>query len=339
MMNKIIKRILLPAALMIAVVFPVSAQKWKSELKELETKIETKYDSILQKLLNRVPDEAYDPLTPQAFVFDKEHNVFGAVNTVKNTIDILELGDDNISIMKTILVDTYEGRHDVRNIYRPQGIAIYDGYIVFLASKYDSCYMSVLNLQGDELSRFYYKGNATSFSYNKESKQMYVAGQNPRGYDLIVLSTENGIENMSEDAPALHYQKEKKDEIIKATDPSGLGVMAVAMSTVFVALLLLIIIFSNTEKMMKTSRKMWRKTRDFQTGLMHPKVAKKVAIIKEDEPSGEEFAAIAAAIYAYNNELHDEENTILTIEKAKRAWTPWNAKYFGMNSYFMKKNR
>lgn len=50
--------------------------------------------------------------------------------------------------------------------------------------------------------------------------------------------------------------------------------------------------------------------------------------------SGEVYAAIAAAIYAYDADLHDEEDTIITIQKVERAWTPWNAKFYNMNKYF-----
>jgi len=332
MTNKIIKRIILLAVLVAAVAswsFAQRAPKWETALQEMNAK----WDSILQRMLNRIPDEAYDPLTPQSFVFDKAHNVFGAINAIENSIDIIQLEDDTLKTVRQILVDRYEGRHDVRKIYRPKGIAIYDGYLVFLASQQDSCYLSVLDLQGDEAGRFYYKGNATAFSYNKEAQQMYIAGQNSLGYDLIILSTENGIANMSEDAPTLHYQKPKKDAIIEKMDPVGIGMAAIAMSMVFVALLLLVIIFANTEKALKASKKIsFRK-------IFGADFAQKAVVVKAFNASGEEFAAVAAAVYMYNSELHDTENTILTIEKTTRSWTPWNAKYYGMNNNLMKKNK
>ena len=53
--------------------------------------------------------------------------------------------------------------------------------------------------------------------------------------------------------------------------------------------------------------------------------------------SGEVYAAIAAAVHLYHDELHDEENTIITIQKVERSWTPWNAKYYNMNQYFNKR--
>jgi hypothetical protein len=51
-------------------------------------------------------------------------------------------------------------------------------------------------------------------------------------------------------------------------------------------------------------------------------------------PEGEVYAAIAAAIYAYSQDLHDVEDTVITIQKTERAWTPWNAKFYNMNRYF-----
>jgi len=55
---------------------------------------------------------------------------------------------------------------------------------------------------------------------------------------------------------------------------------------------------------------------------------------KSDAPMDEIHAAIAAAIHLYNQELHDEEPTVITIQKTERSWTPWNAKYLSMNHYF-----
>ena len=58
---------------------------------------------------------------------------------------------------------------------------------------------------------------------------------------------------------------------------------------------------------------------------------------KSKDVAGEVYAAIAAAIYAYEQDLHDEEDTVITFQKVERAWTPWNAKYYNMNHYFNSK--
>jgi glutaconyl-CoA/methylmalonyl-CoA decarboxylase subunit delta len=40
-------------------------------------------------------------------------------------------------------------------------------------------------------------------------------------------------------------------------------------------------------------------------------------------------AAIALALYL-NNELHDEESNVLTIERVSRIYSPWSSKYYNM---------
>ena len=53
----------------------------------------------------------------------------------------------------------------------------------------------------------------------------------------------------------------------------------------------------------------------------------------------EEYAAIATVIHLYHNELHDQEYTIMTINKVARAYSPWNAKFHSLNHYFFNKRR
>lgn len=47
---------------------------------------------------------------------------------------------------------------------------------------------------------------------------------------------------------------------------------------------------------------------------------------------GDVNAAIAMALYLYFNELHDEENTRLTIRKIPKTYSPWSSKIFGMRN-------
>jgi hypothetical protein len=44
---------------------------------------------------------------------------------------------------------------------------------------------------------------------------------------------------------------------------------------------------------------------------------------------GDHSAAIAMALYMYN-ELHDEESNILTIDRVSRVYSPWSSKYYNM---------
>ena len=55
--------------------------------------------------------------------------------------------------------------------------------------------------------------------------------------------------------------------------------------------------------------------------------------IREDEQLtmvGDESAAVAAALYLYFNEVHDEEDTIMTIKKISKRYSPWSSKIFGV---------
>ena len=50
-------------------------------------------------------------------------------------------------------------------------------------------------------------------------------------------------------------------------------------------------------------------------------------IIENAEPiSGE----ISAAIFFYKLEVHDYENTILTIKRIDRVYSPWSSKIYGL---------
>ncbi len=52
---------------------------------------------------------------------------------------------------------------------------------------------------------------------------------------------------------------------------------------------------------------------------------------KEDiSMSGEVNAAIAMAIHLYYEEIHDKENTVLTINKVSRTYSPWSSKIYGL---------
>ena len=113
--------------------------------------------------------------------------------------------------------------------------------------------------------------------------------------------------------------------------------MAVVISMVFLTLLVLVIIFANIEKIIKTYQN--NIIRKNLKPIFSPSAMGIKKSVKIEETSGEEFAAIAAAIYLYSNEMHDEENAILTIERSTRTSTPWSVKYYSMNNYFMRKSK
>jgi sodium pump decarboxylase gamma subunit len=108
-------------------------------------------------------------------------------------------------------------------------------------------------------------------------------------------------------------------------DPTGLGMTVTAVSVVFLALILLFVIFKQVGKFY--IRKGRKKAAEAK-GEPVPKVKIKVKDI--EGISGEVCAAIAAAIYEMQNDLHDIEDTVLTIEKTEVHYSPWSSKMYGM---------
>lgn len=107
--------------------------------------------------------------------------------------------------------------------------------------------------------------------------------------------------------------------IIKQIDPFGVIMAITAMSVVFLALILLYVVF---KQIGKYNIKKSRERSEVATALTgKPKVA---------NVSAEIYAAIATALHAYNqdSEAHDIENTILTINKVTRNYSPWSSKIY-----------
>lgn len=110
------------------------------------------------------------------------------------------------------------------------------------------------------------------------------------------------------------------DEFVKI-DPYGLGMTFVAMSVVFLCLILLYLVFKNTRRLYTLNLK---------------RLFSKEINVTENEGlhdiSGEVNAAISMALYLYRNELHDHEETVLTIKKVARSYSPWSSKIYGLRT-------
>ncbi len=111
----------------------------------------------------------------------------------------------------------------------------------------------------------------------------------------------------------------RNSDLFMKIDPFGIGMTVIGYSVVFIALLLLYIIFYNLSKVLTLNiRRILRKE------------GKSEEANKVEEISGEINAAIAYAIYLYYNELHDKENPIITINRVSKAYTPWSSKIYGL---------
>lgn len=106
-------------------------------------------------------------------------------------------------------------------------------------------------------------------------------------------------------------------------DPYGVVVTIIAMGVVFAALALLYIMFSSI-------------SRAYNMDIKRSKLIKRGKIEEaqqvKDLTSGEINAAIALSLYFYKTELHDKEDTILTIKKVARTYSPWSSKIYGLRN-------
>lgn len=92
-----------------------------------------------------------------------------------------------------------------------------------------------------------------------------------------------------------------------------------AMAVVFLGLLLLFLIFKQVGKAAIAASK-----RNAQ------KAGATVSGDSAEQVSGEIFAAIATALYEMNDDNHDIENTVLTIRKVRRTYSPWSSKIYSL---------
>jgi hypothetical protein len=51
--------------------------------------------------------------------------------------------------------------------------------------------------------------------------------------------------------------------------------------------------------------------------------------VNTDSP-GEVYAAIAMALYLYSNELHDQENPVITMIRTSKTYSPWSSKIYSL---------
>lgn len=113
-----------------------------------------------------------------------------------------------------------------------------------------------------------------------------------------------------------HSRKATSGEQFVAMDPIGFGMTLVAMFVVFSALAVLYIVYKSIGRIFTRSKK------------AKPAVGVEAKVPSEVEISGELNAAIAMALYLYQSEMHDYENTVLTMKKVSRPYSPWSSKIY-----------
>ncbi len=116
---------------------------------------------------------------------------------------------------------------------------------------------------------------------------------------------------------------ETKSQKMKETDPYGWIMTVTAMSVVFIALIVLCLIFKLTgHTAVKNQNK--RSTKSTEGTGITP--------VSIKDTSSETFAAIALALHLYveENEAHDTESLTITMSHTDRTYSPWSSKIYSL---------
>lgn len=115
--------------------------------------------------------------------------------------------------------------------------------------------------------------------------------------------------------------KNEKIENFEKHDGTGVGMTVMAMSIVFLSLLILSLCFIGIGFFHAHSA---RRKKQAATGSVDDSKPLMAGL-----DSGEEIAAICMALHEHLN-MHDKEDFVLTINKVKRAYSPWNSKIYSL---------
>ncbi|MDR1880009.1 MAG: lamin tail domain-containing protein [Tannerellaceae bacterium] len=125
------------------------------------------------------------------------------------------------------------------------------------------------------------------------------------------------LEKVTPSTNNLTLDTNDKIDNFRVNDSLGVGMTLTAMAVVFCGLILLYLIFKFVGKLSVTlSIRRAQKTDGSTVG--------------QDVASGEILAAIGTALFELDEDVHDIENTVLTIQKVKRNYSPWNSKIYGL---------
>ncbi len=128
---------------------------------------------------------------------------------------------------------------------------------------------------------------------------------------MIVILLQGAI------APVVH----KSAEEFARLDPFGIGMAMISMGVVFSALILLYVIFRTIGRAM---------TGEFKRSSLVKQGKHEEAAQVPADIQGEVAAAIGMALSLYSSQMHDVENTVLTIKKVSRTYSPWSSKIYGL---------
>lgn len=110
-------------------------------------------------------------------------------------------------------------------------------------------------------------------------------------------------------------------EKFKINDPYGISMALTAMGVVFCALLCLFICFKIIGRIaIILTKGRARRAAGLPKG----------TTVEHPDVSGEVYAAIAMALQLHEDDAHDYEDTVLTMNKIEKRYSPWSSKLYGL---------
>ncbi|MBP5546150.1 MAG: OadG family protein [Bacteroidales bacterium] len=284
------------------------------------------------------------PVEFQSVKICRMQDAFVAIDSAECSVHLVKTVGNKLDTVAVFQTDNILKRHDLKNILRPVSVTCMGDYFIVLVSAVNDStmvvekgkpkqkggsYVALLDKNFEEVARRAF--GSPMYAMNLDPGKLTVVGRNPYGYDINIIPMDKPEEGCTfkafanDSVASIHYRVAKQSEKIKGSDHVGIGLTAVAVAVVFLALVCIALILQGSGKLM--------------SGMDEKKKGKKedkkpIGAIASASQDDEVMAAIAAAIHLYNDELHDEEDAVITIQKVEREWTPWNAKYYNMNQYF-----
>ena len=113
-----------------------------------------------------------------------------------------------------------------------------------------------------------------------------------------------------------------KIDMFEEHDSTGIGLTVLSMAVVFSSLLILCLCFYAIGRVNQNVAK----RKKAEAGVPVAETSDSAGLASD---SGEEIAAICMALHEHLN-MHDHEDFILTINKVKRAYSPWSSKIYSL---------
>lgn len=230
---------------------------------------------------------------------------------------------------------------DPRTVIAPQGYAVYfcegtetkgtfhTNFTLSMGLPQDSVVDKEIRLTLLEANG---KDTVNSITYNLKDQRDDVSigrlKQSDDSYIFTVLPTTTPLAT-NDDLNVL-----PNHEIFRQADPIGYGMAILAMVVVLVSLACLYLVFRTIGRVnVAIARRRHLKELLAERRQLHAKYHAD-AVSKPDKKdvmlSGELAAAIGIALQMYENDMHDYESTVLTINRVQKVYSPWSSKLYGM---------